>query len=136
MNHNLRIFAAVAATSVIGAFGLAISPNSAHAAEDDPGWNCATQGNRVCGSTNPRVKILVSRLARRPALTLPGQWVSPAGPALVNECFASYPGHAGRASAELLSCLAQPDPRISDPRVITVSQAHRLHQLHLAHSAR
>lgn len=132
MNHNLRVFAAVAGTAVIGAFGLAISPQSAHAAEGDPGWNCATQGNRVCGQNSPRVRILVSRLAKRPALTLPGQWVSPAGPALVQECFDSYPGIHGKATPELLSCLAQPDPRISDPRVITLHQAHVLHLRHIA----
>jgi hypothetical protein len=98
--------------------------------EDDPGFNCKVDGNRVCGT--PLLRALVKRLAQRPGLVLPGRWSTPPGPVLVDECFASYPGdgRTGRPPADLLACLAQPDPRQGDPRVITWHQAHVLHQLH------
>lgn len=137
MNQNSRVFTGILAVAAIAAGGFALD---ARAAEGDPGWDCHTQGNRVCGT--PQVRTLVSRLAQRPALTLPGQWTAPAGPALVQECFDSYPGNHGKATPELIGCLSQPDPRKSDPRVMTVAHyqhlqhLHHLHVLHLKHIGR
>lgn len=48
-----RVTLALAAGTAVAAMLLA-SPN-AHAApvqEDDPGWNCVTMGNRICGPSN------------------------------------------------------------------------------------
>lgn len=141
MNQNFRVLAGIAATAAIAAFGLATS--KAHAAEGDPGWDCATNGNLVCGT--PAERLAVQRLASRPALVLPGRWSAPAGPALVQECFESYPNtlaDKGVPNAELMGCLAQPDPRKSDPRVMTVAHyqhlqhLHHLHVLHLKHIGR
>lgn len=125
--------------AVDAAYTLAAShrPTSTRITEDDPRFRCATMGNLICGT--PALRAAVKNLARRPAEILPGQWSAPAGPALVTECFQSYPNHKadhGVPNRELMICLQQPDPRRSDRRVLTFSQAHRLHQLHLAHQGR
>jgi hypothetical protein len=43
---NIDKRAALFITAVLAAGGIA------HAVEDDPGWNCVTDGNRICGPGN------------------------------------------------------------------------------------
>lgn len=134
---NRRAIAVVAlATASLGY--LAWSGSPAHAVtgpgsritEDDPRWNCTTMGNRVCG--RGPVRVAAHRLAMRPSLVKPGQWVTPPGTVLVKECFDSYPyPRSNPRSSELFACLTQPDPRATDPSVITAHQAHVLHELHI-----
>lgn len=124
--HSLPAFGASATTQATGP----ITPK----AEDDPTFDCRRDGNRVCGS--PRLRLLVKLLAQRPGLVKPGAWVSPPGPVLVAECFAAYPGDGktGRAPRELIDCLTQPDPRLSDRSVITWHQNHVNHVNHTRRS--
>lgn len=144
MNQTNRRALAVVLLSASALTGMTVSAVRAHAAttvltapspritEDDPRWNCATMGNRVCGS-GP-IRIAAARLATRPSLVKPGAWVAPAGSVLVKECFDSYPYPARNPRhSELFACLTQPDPRLTDPSVIT---AHAAHVLHLLHAAR
>lgn len=78
-----------------------------------------------------RYRLAVARLSARPALIKPGAWQAPAGPALVQECLESYPNvRRGPANAELMSCLRQPDPRLSDRSVMTLHQHHINHVNH------
>lgn len=147
MNQTNRRALAVVLLSASALTGMTVSAVRAHAAttvltapspritEDDPRWNCATMGNRVCGTG--LVRFAAKTLANRPSLVKPGQWVTPPGSVLVKECFDSYP-YPGpnlrkQAHSELYACLTQPDPRLTDPSVIT---AHAAHVLHLLHAAR
>lgn len=88
--------------------------------EDDPRWDCATMGNKVCGPAGAPAHADMAALsgwcanfrgheatncvrkynlkARRTASSY-----TPAGPVLVRECFASYPIHTHRD--ELVICL-------------------------------
>lgn len=99
--------------------------------EDDPRWVCHTMGNRRC---SVRIEVAAARLRLRPALILPGQWQAPAGPVLVEECFASYPTR--EHEVELMGCLTEPDPRRSDRRVMTLHQYHVNHVNHAARNGR
>lgn len=137
MSINTRVVAGILGTAAIAALGFSLdarattNPTQTATTEDSPGWSCATQGNLICGT--PRLRIAVAKLASRPSLVLPGQWQTPQGSILVRECFASYPNtraDKGKPNSELMACLTQPDPRDSDPRVITAHQAHLLHVQH------
>lgn len=91
------------------------------------GLAVAGTGTAHAATYPARYRIAAAKLAQRPALILPGQWQSPAGPALVAECFASYP----KPGPELLGCLTQPDPRRTDRRVMTLHQNHVNHLNHI-----
>lgn len=111
---------------------------TASTTEPAPG-KCATQGNLICRYV-PFI-VAMRKLERRPALILPGQWQTPDGDALVTECLASYPNtlaDKGIPNRELMACMTQPDPRLTDPRVMTVhayhvNHLHVLHRLHVLH---
>lgn len=123
--NRIKTAAIVAVGTIAALFGAVAASDTASAQTSV----CRTRGHNVCDT--PRYRIAVARLSTRPALIKPGAWQSPAGPALVAECLASYPNRKlAPANAELMSCLTQPDPRSTDRGVMTLHQHHLNHVNH------
>lgn len=125
----MRGFKALLAAGALMLGATLLGATNADAATDGASA-CHADRHNVCSTW--RYRAAVRHLSARPALIKPGAWVSPAGPALVSECYASYPNvRPARANVELMACLTQPDPRQGDRSVMTVHQYHVNHVNHV-----
>lgn len=111
------------AALVLAVSALLATPVAASAHHPSPA--CARTGDLICPT--PRFRTAVHRLAKQPAMVLPGQWERPDGRVLVRECVESYPNtraDRGRPNDELMTCLTEPDPRRFNHHIIALHRAH------------